>query len=337
LNPRIRDFLIGLTAIIGLAGLATTLFLIGDVQTRATFPLEVRLDTASGLSPVSPVTLNGVKVGTIKRINAAENPYEGVALLIHVYEGTRIPRDVSVSIDRSFVGDATLSLTTPKGGSADAGFFEPNEAIRGRASSLLDQIGSLLDDRLVSLESAAASFEKLSDTYTRVGERIEGMLTPQEPSEVASGAVRANIATTVEQVQAAAAAMELWLGDEQMRTDAQRAVSKAATLVDQTAEAVETFSATAKTVNEEAKRLGANAGDLVREFAELSDNVGLAVGDAREMLGKINAGEGTAGMLVNNPDLYNALTDAARRLEKALTEAQLLVEKYRKEGIPIQW
>ncbi|MBL0920684.1 MAG: MCE family protein [Phycisphaerales bacterium] len=337
MNPRIRDFLIGLTAILGIAGLAITLFLIGDVQTRRTYALEVRLDTAGGLSNVSPVTLNGVKVGTIKRIAPAENPYDGVALTVHLFEGTKVPRDVKVAIDRSFVGDSTLSLVTPAGGTPDGGFFQPNETIRGRASSLLDQIGSLLDERLGTLEAAADSFQKLSDTYTRVGERIEGMLTPQDSAAVESGEVRANIATAVEQVQRAAASIDAWLGDEQMLADARRAVSKAATLVDQTAEAVETFSATAKTVNDEAVRLGDNAGALVREFAALSENVGLAIGDARLMLGRINDGEGTAGLLINNPDLYRALTDAARRLEKALTEAQLLVEKYRKEGIPIQW
>ncbi len=337
MNPRIRDFLIGLTAIIGLAGLAITLFLIGDVQTRRTYPLEIHLDTASGLSSVSPVTLNGVKIGSIRHIASAADPYEGVALLVHVYEGSQIPRDVTVSIDRSFVGDATLSLRTPPGGPQEGGFFAPHEVITGKAASMLDQIGSLLDERLASLESAAASFERLSATYTRVGERIEVMLTPPTAEAIASGEASSNIAAAVAKVHDAAASIDLWLGDEQMRADAQRAVSKAATLVDQTAEAVETFNTTARTVGEEAKRMGDNAGALVREFATLSENVGLAVGDARLMLGKINEGEGTIGMLVNNPDLYRALTDAARRLEKALTEAQLLVEKYRKEGIPIQW
>ncbi len=328
--------MIGLTAILGLVGLAITLFLIGDVQTRKTYPLEVRLDTAAGLATVSPVNLNGVKIGTIKKIEPAANPYEGVALTIHVYEGVQIPRDVTVSIDRSFVGDATLTLSTPRSPTGDAGYFVTGESIRGRASSMLDQIGSLLDERLASLEGAAKSFERLSDTYVRVGERIEGMLTPtpggQPPADGSP-----NIANTVAQIERAAAAVEEWLGDDQMRADAQRAVSKAATLIDQTAEAVEAWSATAETVNTQATRLGDSGAELAREVAALSDEIGQAVGDARLMLGKVNEGEGTLGLLVNNPDLYRAITDAARRLERALAEAQLLVEKYRKEGIPIQW
>jgi phospholipid/cholesterol/gamma-HCH transport system substrate-binding protein len=337
LNPRIRDFLIGLTAILGLAGLATTLFLIGDVQTRRTYPLEVRLDSAAGLATVSQVHLNGVKIGAIRSIQPAPNPYDGVSIAIKVFDGVRVPRDVKVSVERTFVGDATLSLTTPD--EAPAGemeFFAPGEAIHGHASSMMDQIGSLLDERLASLEGAVDSFQELSATYVRVGERLEAMLTPPAPGQTPPEG-SANIAAAVMQIERAAAAVEAWLGDDEMRADAKRAVSKAATHIDQTAEAVESWTATAQTVDTQAQRLGDSGAQLARDVAALSDDLGQAVGDVRQMIGRINEGEGTLGMLLNNPDLYRAMTDAARRLEKALAEAQLLVEKYRKEGIPIQW
>ena len=48
----------------------------------------------------------------------------------------------------------------------------------------------------------------------------------------------------------------------------------------------------------------------------------------------INRGEGTVGQLARNPELYNSVKDAADRLEMALRELQLRVQKYKDEGIP---
>ena len=49
------------------------------------------------------------------------------------------------------------------------------------------------------------------------------------------------------------------------------------------------------------------------------------------MARKANAGEGSLGMMLNNPDLYNALTDAAVRLERTLVEIQLFIQKVKAE------
>lgn len=340
MKGRLRDFLVGATALLGLAGLATMLFLFGELQTRRTYLIEIAINTADGLSPVSPITLNGVKIGSLKAIAPAPNPYEGVLMQGAIYHGVSIPRDVTVSIDRTFVGDATLALRTPAGapGVFDlSAALQPGDRIEGTAQTLLSQVSEMLDQRLGSLDQAATSFAKLSETYTRVGERVEALLSPASPEAVARGEAEANIATAIARVDQAAAMIQEWLGDEQMRADARQAVSKAATLFDQAAEAVESWNAAAGVISEEATRLGSNTTVLVRDFANMSNGVSEAVQDLRMVVGRVNDGEGTLGQLVTNPDLYNSITDAARRLEKALTEAQLLVEKYRKEGIPIQW
>ena len=47
-------------------------------------------------------------------------------------------------------------------------------------------------------------------------------------------------------------------------------------------------------------------------------------------------GNGTVGMLLNNPDLYNSLTEAAVRLQRVLEEVQLLIEKLKAEGVQIK-
>jgi hypothetical protein len=42
-------------------------------------------------------------------------------------------------------------------------------------------------------------------------------------------------------------------------------------------------------------------------------------------------------MMLNNPDLYNALEDAATRLDHALRDVQLFLQKVSAEGLPVNF
>lgn len=336
MNTRIRDFAIGLTALAGLVGLAATLFLVGELRIAPTYPLRFAVDSAAGLSEVSPVTLNGVRIGSVTRIRPADDPRDGVVIDIRVDQSVSVPRAIRVGVDRTLVGDASLSLRTlAADGPLDP--LQPGEVIRAEVATILNEIGALLDERLGSLDEAAASFRRLSDTYVRVGERVELMLEPRSIADVDAGLADPNVATAVSRVDRAARDLNVWLEDDQLRDDAKRAVTRAASLFDQAAEAVEAWTDAGETVASRADQIGSSADRIAGDLSRMSSSLSLAIEDIRAVSLKVNEGEGTIGLLVNNPDLYNALTDASRRLEKALLEAQLLVEKYRKEGIPINW
>lgn len=336
-----RDFLVGLTALIGVVGLALMMFLFGEFQGKSTYGVTVALDTAQGLSPVSPVTLNGVRVGQVRTISTAPNPSEGVLLGVAIHRGVRLPRDVELTIDRTFVGDATLALRTPvhvrKAPSHEPDYVQPGETIRGSASTLLDQIGALLDQRLSALDRAVDSFERLSDAYVRVGERVEDLLEPRSLDAIDRGEATPNIASAVARVDQAAAELRRWAGDDEMRIDARRAVANAAELFERASDALESWTDSAQRIGARVDQIGEHAALAAADFSEFTRTLAVAIEEVRLVVGALNQGKGTAGQLLQNPDLFNAMTDAARRLEKALTEAQLLVEKYRKEGIPIQW
>lgn len=334
-----RDILIGITALIGIAGLAAMLLAFGDISLSQAnrYRVTLLLDSAGGLARSSPVRLNGVRVGQIADIRNTPDPRDGVEVLLDLNEGTRVPRDARIEFDRGFVGDTALSLVIPRERpAADPGFLQPGDTLTGSGSSFLDAIGGMLNDRLKSLDEAAASFKKLSDTYVRVGEKAEELLEPRTLADVQQGKP-ANLMSTLARIDAAAGEARAWLGDETMRRDAQAAISKAADLFNRAGELVDAWTKAATSLTENGDRISDNLDTATRDFAALTRGMGEAINEIRAIVGKINAGEGTVGQLISNPDLYNSLSDAAKRLEKALTEAQLLIEKYRKEGIPIQW
>lgn len=334
-----RDILIGLTAIVGAGALAAMLLMFGEISLAqaARYRFTLRLDHAGGLSRTSPVRLNGVRVGEVAEIRNAADPRDGVELVLAIDQGIRVPRDAAVEFDRGFVGDTTLSLVVPRARPADdPGFIGPGETIERSGRGMMDMIGSLFDKHLKGLDQAAESFRQLSDTYTRVGQRAEELLAPRTVAEV-EGGKPANLMSTLARLDAAVTDARKWVGDDSLRHDAREAISKAADLFNRAGELVDSWTRAAGSLTDNGNRISANIEGAARDFAALTRNLGEALHEIRGIAGRINAGEGTLGQLVTNPDLYRSLDDAAKRLEKALTEAQLLIEKYRKEGIPIQW
>ena len=67
------------------------------------------------------------------------------------------------------------------------------------------------------------------------------------------------------------------------------------------------------------------------------DALGATLEEVRRVAKLASEGQGTAGQLLNNPDLYNSLNDAAVRLNRTLTDLQVLIQQLRAEGFIIQF
>jgi len=341
----IRDFVVGLTGIVGLAGLAFMLLMFGEftASARQRYDLFLQMPQTAGIVPSSPITLNGVRIGIVKEARTAPDPRDGVILTLKIDEGVRIPRAVDVSVERSFVGDTSLALITipaaPGTAVSEADFLQPGDTWQSETGGFLDEIGALLNERLVGLDQAAASFERLAETYMAVGERAADFFEPRTAAEVDAGEPP-NLASTLDRLDSAIAGAERWLNDEQLRQDVALFARKTGELAERLGEpggAVESWTKAADSISRNADRLGDRAAEAASHLAETTRAMNEAIAEVQILTARINSGEGTLGQLIQNPDLYRSLLDASIRLERALTEAQLLLEKYRKEGIPIRF
>lgn len=343
MKPSWKEFLVGVTVLIGLIGVSVLLLLFGEFSTVRQRAYEVKLvvGDASGLSKASAVTLNGVNAGAIHEITMADprDPRLGVTISLRVNEGIRIPKDVEVTLERGLVGEASLAMRSAplEQGMADPGYLAEGETLRTEARGFFDAITSVIDQRIGAFTDAAKAIEELSRTYTDVGKKIGSLVEPRSPDAVDGGQGGANLSSTLARLDRAVKSAERWLGDDVFRDDATQAASRLTDLMDKIAAAVEQVSKTAAAIGTDAEELNDNAASALREFSRTMGSLNETVLEVQTLVAKVNRGEGTAGQLVNNPDLYNSVNDAAMRLEKALVEAQLLFEKYRKEGIPIDF
>jgi ABC-type transporter Mla subunit MlaD len=205
--------------------------------------------------------------------------------------------------------------------------------IRG---GLLDAISKQLDARMEPINRALENFNTLSATYTDLGRNLNDLLATQSPEVIAGGAPP-NIKTAVTKLNSALddihAALDLakdWLGDEQIRADARTSVEKARTLIENATAAVEKYATLAESLQSDSQQ-------MVHKLLPLADQLAATLEDVNRLTHAASRGEGTVGQLMTNPDLYNSLNDAALRLERTLVEVQLLIQKFKKEGVPINW
>jgi len=336
---RSKEFIVGLTALGGLVGLAIMLLMFGEFAGARVkrYSIMLVVPDAAGLTDSSRILLNGVRVGMVASTTTLPDPRDGVRVEMRINDGVRIPRNVRVSVTQTFVGDTSLTLTASPAPGPDPGYFQPGDTFNTTATGMMDQIAGMLEARLGGLGDAITSFRNLSDTYARVGERIEDFLEPRTLEDVQAGRAEPNLSTAMRRFDEAVTSAQLWLGDEQLRSDVREAATRATDVIDRAGEAVETWTETARSLSRNADRVGERLDDTTRELIQASKALSETLIEVQAIAAQVRRGSGTLGQLLNNPDLYNSLNDAAIRLQKALTEAQLLLEKYRKEGIPIQF
>lgn len=339
-----RDFLTGITAIAGLLGLVGTLMLFGEMRflTERTYAFRLQLDNAAGLGQTAPVLLNGVKVGSVEKVES--DPRAGSLLTVQLQNDVTIPRASVVSINRGFVGDSSLEFATTKLSDAElADVVKPGEILKGGApGTLFGAIENLVREPIAKLSKTAENVDALAAEYKTLGERLNDLMAPRTLADVQAGAAP-NVRSTLARLDAAMLSAQGWLDDGGLRSRVEGVLTKADGLTSDIRGLIDTWTKAGQTVDTTAKEVSGQAASLQAKANELVDKAGTAIAQVQQagseltmLIEGVNKGQGTLGQLATNPDLYRSLDDAAARLDKTLEETRLLIEKFRTEGVKLK-
>ena len=329
-----RNFLVGLTSLVSLAGLVVLLMLFGELESvfNPRYVVTINTHDAAGLRKGSAIELNGVPIGAVDVIaTQREGPYR-VRIVALIETSQRIPTDVELFADSSLLGgSATLVLEAHLGTPESAmpflatdGSAQINGEVRNR---LMDLVTAELDARMTPIINALQQFSQL-------GENLNALLEAPDPNTPEAEQLpnlhtaMAQLNTVLGDVHEALELAKRWLGDEQLLADAKEAVRKANELIDGAAETIDQYSKLAATLESDAEA-------LTKKLLPVADDLASTLEEVKRVALLAREGQGSIALMLNSPDLYLSLTDAAIRLERALTDLQLLVQKIRAEGIPI--
>lgn len=331
MRERVRNVMVGICTIGALAGGSALLFLFGEIEPflAERWSMKVAFNEAGGLRKGSLVTLNGVPIGAVDRVEIWGDRDHPVLITVAIDDGVLIPDPSTPSVQASLLGSgarlefsATLPLAAPPKHYPKVS----DTPLRGEVMSLESRIASQLDERITPI---AVAFEEVGtlarNLNTLVAPTADG--APPNPESLRESIRRLN--TTLEQAEGAIASARIWLEDEQLRTDMRDTASGASELMRDAA-------ITANKIGTLADSLAADASELRANALPVLSRAEASLEEFNRLLLAVRTGKGTAGLLVNDPALYDGLTDAAQRLDEALAKLNLLLDKVRAEGIDVE-
>jgi len=268
-----------------LAVLAVFILLVGDVSylfKKSGLTIIVDVPTAAGLDTKAVVKMAGVKIGFVREIRLS-----GIRarVLMAIDPGVGVPVDSTAAFSTlGLLGEKYVEIEP--GGSSS--FCRDGDVIRGAQKAGFDQVGELLSSLGGELRTAAASLREVLNEETRT--KIK---TALDEAAGAAGELRAFLA------QNRSGFGDLVQGTNQTVDGIRRTVGDAAASLE------ETLSVLRETVEENRDTLKT---DLTK--------IGEAAEKLRQLLERIDKGEGTAGKLIREPGLYDEAAEVLSSLKK---------------------
>lgn len=257
----------------------------------------------NGLEKSNPVMLNGFKIGQVKNIEIEDNGTGNLLVTMAINEDFNIPRDSKALLKAGdILGSMQIHLI----------LGHSSELAQSGDTLTPDVEGDLVEEVNAQLRPIKRKAEGLISSVDSVIKVIEVILNPQSQNNLVESFKGINNA--VANLQRTTFRIDTLVRDEKVRIGH---------ILDN--------------INKLSQVLSDNGDELdniINNFSQISDTLARAnisetlikansaLSDFEKVMTKINNGEGSLGMLINDPDLYN-------RLESATTNLDLLMEDIR--------
>ena len=245
-----RNFVIGIVAILGVAGFAFLLLLFGNINTslRQKYDVAVHANQALGLRLGSQVTLVGVPIGEVKAVTVVIDSENPVQIILNIEGSIDIPAGVEATVSTSLIGGtARLDFSIPAGYTTGGATLphDGNAIVTAKFEGLEERLSRTLSEKLAGLDLAMRRIDELGKDAQK------------------------------------------WLGDEQMLADAKSAVAKANDLIDATASTVMALTKTANSLQGNANALLASVQPVFDQLSKTLAQVELLTKQAQDGKGTV--------------------------------------------------
>lgn len=351
MNEHKRNVLVGLFMLAGLAMLGVLLVLFGEKPAwlgGAEYELTITFREVEGVADGMPVNLNGVQVGRVERLefNDPQRPALGLRVIALIQDRYYIPTGATGRVYANLlgVGRGRIEIIVPEVETEPLDWT--GAVIAGEMGNPFEEL--IPEDLMFSLEKSIRQIGNLFETATPVADdlhqlfafrRLEDLDDPVAEAQ----RITANLSTVVQRFDKTLAHFNQVLGDPEFRSAIVGAVEN---LEGMTAEGKETFRLLRETASEVQQDLNHIAGALdalvadthtgvtdvrkrlipaLESVSKLADNLNRASRELAE-------GEGTAGLFLRDPRLYEAMLLSLERLTDALDKLRSLFDQFDAKG-----
>lgn len=364
-----RNLIVGLTVLVALGIMAGMALVFRELPAflQPGYIVKVHFPDAGGVQSGADVWMVGIRIGhvsAVQYLNSAD-PTQGVVFTAVIKRDVTIPG----------AANAYTASGGPLGGGASLDFRADNQPpgrdrkdAGGQPLTWLPKDGSaylegareggagggsqfIPPDLLNDLREAMGSIKRLANS-------LESFLAPPEEAAAPAPGVavatsgpagsqparyKPNLAVTLAKFDAALDSVNKVLGDKENQVNIKQglqqfrdaavstheAMTSLQKLLEPARETLVSISEAADTAKQQFKDIG---GKLVDD----ADRMGKLISELNRIAIKMEQGEGTAAKLLNDPALYTHMVDAASQLKNTLTQLQVLLEQWKKQGLGIK-
>lgn len=363
-----RELKVGVLIISALIVAAVAIFLVGERSNVFALKNEyfVRFESVSGLATGNPVQLNGVVVGSVRRIvlpEDVEEQYLTVWITIDRRYADRVREDSRARIKTlGLLGDKYVELTSGSPGFAQV---PSGGQIRTGAATDVERIISTGGDAVENLVAISFSLRTILERM-EAGEGILGELTTE--SETGTRAKKSLVETfesfrdITAKIESGDGTLGKLINDSTLVDRAEGSLARLEGILSQ----VESGEgAVAALLNDPATRDRVNATltamstltqDLAALVADVKDSEGLLstmlfdkeygaevrqdlqkmIMNLRILSDRLEQGDGTLGQLINDPQVYEAMNDIIVGIDESKM-LRWLVRNRQKSGIKVRY
>jgi phospholipid/cholesterol/gamma-HCH transport system substrate-binding protein len=307
MSPRQRNVVVGIVVLVGLgivvwmvllfAGRVTQLFASPGI------PIELTSPRADGLSDGSAMYYLGVEVGRVTAVRRAPDN-QSVVIDAEVNPKPALPANLRgvIRMQGAFGSMATISLELagPPTGALSAG---------ARLDAIFEGAGLLPPE-----------FTQLAVDLRRqelIKHLDETVLSLRQQGEKAGAVLE-----SVQQV----------IGDPKMRDDLKTAITNIRSFT----ERADRIGASFEKTSGDLQKVTDQANVVMSEVRVAVAKLGTTIEHFQSVAAKLDQGKGTAGLLVNDPKLYQGLVDTTHELNATIADLQRLIKQWEQEGATVR-
>ena len=305
-----KEFKIGIVVTVALALLYWGVnFLKGkDVFSNERIFVAVYSDVA-GLEKTNPITINGLRVGQVRNMTFSNDGEARVIVELVLKNQIDIPANSTAKIISSdLLGSKAVEIRLGT---------SPELALPG--DTLISEVEvSIKDEVNRQLQPLKAKAENLMNSIDTVLTMLQSVFSDDNTDNFAKSVK--SIANSFENLESTTGTLDTLITDQKSR-------------MEKIFENVESITMNLRNNEEELNNIIANFSSVSDSlakirFAQTMGRVDDMLADLAEVSSKINKGEGSLGMLVNNDSLYIELEKTSRDLNLLLEDIRLNPKKY---------
>jgi len=346
-----RNFWVGLFVIAGFTMLAILMAWFGETPSWLggnEWELNVtHVTNLSGIGEGSPVQLNGVKIGRVKRLEFEDlkHPELGVRVVTGIENTYSIPIGSTARVYGATlgIGSGHIEIIVVPGTSSGS-MVRKNASIPGEMRSIIGEMIS--KDMVDNVNRAFVNIGNLTEQWAPVGTNLSGLLESRtvaqtgDPGAAADG-LTPNLSTAIERIDRLVANLNAVLGDDALQGDVKIAVRD---LRDASGALKDTMMLWKK----QSERITSNVNegitkledDLNQSFDKLNDvleNLSKGATSLAAVLAQVEQGKGTAGLLASDDRLYEAAVLSLQRFADVMLDVKVVTQQIKEDGyIPIR-